>query len=215
MTTSFKNPNNTSEWIANVLRTDILKGQRKSKEPLRQDEIAVQFGVSKIPVREALFQLKTEGLVTFSPNRGAAVSDLSPTEVDEIYTMRIALETVALQRAIPHLTIAQLSRAEEIIKAIDQEPDITRWGELNWEFHATLYAPAGLPRLMEWVNTLHVNVARYLVIYLVDLDYQTVSQDEHRTILEACRQGYIEAATAHLTRHLQAASDQLMAFLSV
>ena len=203
----------TAELIANALRVDILQGNLQSRQPLRQDDIAAKFGVSKIPVREALFQLKAEGLVTFSPNRGAAVSELAPAEVDEIYTMRIALETAALQRAIPHLTIANLTRAGEILTAIDQEYNVARWGELNWEFHATLYAPANLPRLMEWVRTLHVNVARYLVIYLSGMDYQTQSQQEHRAIVEACRHGNIETATNQLQQHLLSASTQLIAFL--
>ena len=209
-----KNITNTAELIADALRNDILQGKLKSKQPLRQDQIASNFGVSKIPVRESLYQLKAEGLVTFIPNRGAVVSELSPNEVDEIYTMRIALETVALERAIPHLTIANLTQAEEILKAIDQEQNITRWGELNWEFHATLYAPAKLPRLLDWVATLHVNVARYLVIYLAGMDYQTASQQEHRAMLEACRHGKITQAAEILTLHLQSASKQLVAFLN-
>jgi DNA-binding GntR family transcriptional regulator len=202
----------TAELIADSLRADILHGKLKSRQPLRQDEIAAVFGVSKIPVREALFQLKAEGLVTFSPNRGAAVSELSPAEVDEIYTMRIALETIALQRAIPHLTIAALAQAEAILQTIDQEQNLARWADLNWEFHARLYEPANLPRLMESVKILHVNVARYLVIYLASLDYQATSQREHRQILEACRHGQVEAATSLLEHHLRAASDQLIAF---
>jgi DNA-binding GntR family transcriptional regulator len=202
----------TAELIADSLRSDILHGRLKSKQPLRQDEIAATFGVSKIPVREALFQLKAEGLVTFAPNRGAAVSELSPAEVDEIYTMRIALETIALRRAIPHLTIANLSQAETILQTIDREHHVTRWADLNWEFHATLYKPANLPRLMEAVKILHVNVARYLVIYLAGMDYQATSQREHHQILAVCRQGQAEVATTLLEQHLRAASDQLIAF---
>jgi DNA-binding GntR family transcriptional regulator len=203
----------TADLIAKSLRADIMQGRLRSKQPLRQDEIAAQFGVSKIPVREALFQLKAEGLVTFYPNRGAAVAELSPAEAEEIFTMRIALESTALQRAISHLTIANLARAEKVLSAIDQEQNVAQWGELNWEFHATLYYPANLPRLMEWVETLHIRAARYLVIYLAGMDYQRASQNEHREILEACRRGNIEAATVHLTDHLRSASDHLVALL--
>jgi DNA-binding GntR family transcriptional regulator len=211
--TSSKNVTNTADLIAEALRADILRGELKSNQPLRQDEIATKFGVSKIPVREALFQLAAEGLVTFFPNRGATVKELSSQEVDEIYTMRIALETVALQRAIPHLTIANLAQAEETLETIDQEQNIIRWGELNWEFHALLYLPAGLPRLMESVKTLHANVVRYLVIHLAGMDYLAVSQGQHREILEACRHGQIETATDLLEQHLQSASNQLIALL--
>ncbi len=199
--------------IADSLRTEILRGKLKSGQALRQDEIASQFGVSKIPVREALIQLKAEGLVNFYPNRGATVSELSAAEVDEIYLMRIALETAILARAIPDLTVAHLKHAKAILDDIDQEENVARWGELNWEYHSTLYAPAAMPRVMESIRRLHTNIARYLVLYLAGLDYQTKSQKEHRAILEACRHGDTEKAVAYLEAHLRGAARQLLAFL--
>jgi DNA-binding GntR family transcriptional regulator len=214
--TPFLNPTSViaNESIADSLRADILRGKLKSGQALKQDEIAAQFGVSKIPVREALVQLKAEGLVNFYPNRGAFVSELSSAEADEIYVMRIALETAALARAIPHLTVAHLKHAKEILDSIDREENIAKWGELNWEFHATLYSPAALPRLMDTIRTLHSNIARYLVLYLVGMAYQKKSQKEHRAILEACRHGNTEKAVTYLEDHLRGASRQLVAFLN-
>jgi len=203
-----------NESIADSLRADILRGKLKSGQALKQDEIAAQFGISKIPVREALVQLKAEGLVNFYPNRGAFVSELSAVEADEIYVMRIALETAVLARAIPNLTVAHLKHAKEILDAIDQEENIAKWGELNWEFHATLYSPAALPRVMDTIRTLHSNIARYLVLYLAGMAYQKKSQKEHRAILEACRHGDTEKAVAVLEEHLLGASSHLVAFLN-
>ncbi len=207
-------PTVTSQSIADALRADILHGKLQGGQPLKQDEIAAQFGVSKIPVREALMLLKAEGLVVFHPNRGAFVSELSAAEADEIYVMRLALEKEILARAIPNLTVADLKRAEEILSAIDREENITKWGELNWEFHAVLYSPAALPRVMETLRTLHTQIARYLVLYLAGMDYQTKSQREHRALLQACREGNIEKATGILEEHLRAASMHLVMFLS-
>lgn len=203
-----------NESIADSLRADILRGKFQSGQALKQDEIASQFGVSKIPVREALVQLKAEGLVTFYPNRGAFVSELSAAEADEIYVMRIALETAVLRRAIPSLTVAQLKHAEEILDAIDQEENIAEWGELNWEFHAALYAPASLPRLMDTIKALHMNIARYLVLYLAGMAYQKKSQKEHRAILAACRHGDTEKAITVLEVHLRGAAEHLVAHLN-
>ena len=203
-----------NESIADSLRADILRGNLKSGQALKQDEIAAQFGISKIPVREALIQLKAEGLVNFYPNRGAFVSELSAAEADEIYVMRIALETAVLARAIPNLTVAHLKHAEEILNAIDQEENIAKWGELNWEFHATLYSPASLPRLMDTIKALHTNIARYLVLYLAGMAYQKKSQKEHRAILAACRHGETEKAVTYLEGHLRDASTHLIAFLN-
>lgn len=207
-------PDTIKESIVDSLRAGILRGELKGGQALKQDEIATRFGVSKIPVREALIQLKADGLVTFYPNRGAFVSELSAAEANEIYVMRIALETAVLTRAIPSLTVAQLQRAEELLAAIDREENIAKWGELNWEFHATLYSPAVLPRLMDTIQTLHTNIARYLVLYLAGMDYQNQSQREHRALLEACRHGNVEQATTILEGHLHSASVQLVEFLN-
>jgi DNA-binding GntR family transcriptional regulator len=202
-----------NESIADSLRADILRGKLKSGQALKQDKIAAQFGISKIPVREALVQLKAEGLVNFYSNRGAFVSELSAAEADEIYVMRIALETDVLARAIPNLTVAQLKHAEEILNAIDQEENVAKWGELNWKFHATLYSPASLPRIMDTIKALHTNIARYLVLYLAGMAYQKKSQKEHRAILAACRHGDTEKAIMYLDGHLRDASKELVAFL--
>ena len=204
----------SNQIIADTLRTDILRGKLRGGQALRQDEIAAQFGVSKIPVREALMQLKAEGLVNLYPNRGAFVSELSAAEAEEIYVMRIALEKEILARAIPHLTVAHFKRAGEILTAIDHEENIAKWGELNWDFHATLYAPAELPRIMEIIQTLHTNIARYLVLYLAGLDYQKRSQREHRALLQACRAGDVEKARDILEEHLRSASTHLVKFLN-
>jgi DNA-binding GntR family transcriptional regulator len=203
----------TNQSIADVLRTEILRGKLNGGEPLKQDEIADQFGVSKIPVREALMQLKAEGLVNFYPNRGAFVSETSAAEANEIYVMRIALELAVLERSVPRLTVAHLKQAEEILSTMDREENISKWGELNWEFHAILYSTAELPRAMAVIRTLHTQVAGYLVLYLAGMDYQKKSQREHRTLLQACRIGDVKEAQNILEEHLRSASTHLVKFL--
>ena len=204
---------NTPEMIADALRMAILQGRYGANQPLRQDHIAAELGVSKIPLREALVQLKAEGLVSFLPQRGAVVSELSAAEVEEIYTMRMALEAVALEKAIPNLNGADFIRATSVLKIIDKEKDKRQWGDLNWEFHATLYQAAQMPFLLSTIEQLHNNVFRYLVIYLDRLAALKKSQIEHRKILNACRKKDIDTATTILRMHLQQASNRLTAFL--
>src|SRR5438067_1086803 len=115
----------------------------KARQPLRQDELSAQFGLSRIPVREALRQLEGEGLVTVIPHRGAVVSELSLGELQEICEIRIALETTALRLAIPHLDEDSLAHAEAILRATDATTDLLEhWSRNNWLFHSTLYTPA-------------------------------------------------------------------------
>jgi DNA-binding GntR family transcriptional regulator len=209
-----KNPGTTPERVADALRNAILQGHYKANQPLRQDLIAEELGVSKIPLREALVQLKAEGLVTFMPKRGAVVSELSAAEAEEIYAMRISLETLAIEKAIPRLSISDLIRAQSVLEIIDSGSERKQWGDLNWEFHATLYQAANMPLLMNTIQHLHNNVARYLIIYLDRLSASVLSQTEHRALLNACRLKRTADAVKILKKHLRQAEERLVAYLS-
>ena len=213
MNTAKTSLSNTPELIARHLRQAILRGKLQSQQPLRQDKIAHELGVSKVPVREALAQLKAEGLVTYKTNRGAFVTGLSAAEAQEIYMMRISLETMALEHAIPKLTKTDIARAQSALLFIDAEDDPTKCAELNREFHNALYQPTQMHYLLSTLEMLHVNVGRYLVLYLDQMAFQTKSQAEHYAILDACRAGDCETAMQILTDHLLLASQQLQTHL--
>lgn len=203
----------SQEMITETLRTAILRGLLPGGTVLRQDRLGTQFGVSRIPVREALRQLDAEGLVVVKPHRGAVVAELSPAEVGEIYEMRIALEQLALRLAIPHRTDADVKRAERVLAALDAVTDLERWSELNLEFHRTLYAPANRPRLFALIHSLRANVDRYARIYISVMKRKATSQQEHRRILEAYRQRDTSGALAALEEHLGRAYTELAAYL--
>lgn len=203
----------TPDLIADALRQAIAHGIFQEGQSLRQDEIATKFGVSRIPVREALRQLEVEGLVTFYPNRGAVVAVLSPAEVQEICEIRVALETTALQLALPNLTQTDFEKAIALLKATEQVLDPVRWAELNWEFHATLYTPANRPRLLTMIKTLHVNIDRYIRLQITQMDYRERSQKEHHQLLDVCKQKDTEKAIEILKHHITEAGEQLVAYL--
>lgn len=193
---------NTAELIADALRSAILQGKLHSGQALRQDEIASEFSVSKIPVREALFLLQAEGLVSMLPSRGAIVSHLTLEDISEIYTIRLSLEPIALARSVPEYNDADFAQVESILSQIDHESDLTKWAELNWAFHAALYAPAQMPRLTQITRMLHNNVARYLLKHYLDHEYLAVSQAQHREIVALCKRRDIDGAVAALRLHL-------------
>src|SRR3982751_6667727 len=117
-----------------ALRERILRGDYPDGEPLRQDALAVELGVSRIPVREALRQLEAEGLVTFNPHRGAVVSSLSLDEIAELFELRAEIECDLLRRAIPKMTKEQLDRAGEVLSRYERAlraHDVAEYGELN------------------------------------------------------------------------------------
>lgn len=205
----------TSELIAEKIRNSIIFGEYKSGQALKQDVLAEELNVSKIPIREALNQLKSEGLVSFLNNRGSVVSSLSVKEVEEIYTMRMALEEMALKKSIPYLQPANTITAESTLRLIDESRDPLDWARLNWRFHASLYEAAEMPILLETVSRLHNNVARYMVLYLDEMKYQDVSQKEHWDLLDACRQKKTRRAISILRSHLKDAMEQTIYYMQM
>lgn len=201
----------TATVIATQVRRSILAGALKHGQPLRQDEIAGEYGVSKIPVREALLILEGEGLVEFIPNRGAFVSELSAEDAREISIMRIALETAALREAIGLMTTSDFDHAETILTKIDACTDQQAWSDLNWQFHETLYRPANLPKLLKTIRELHVNVARHFRVFDT-VDYLSQSQAEHRAILQACREQAVAHALDLLATHLRKSAEIVAAY---
>jgi len=196
--------------VVDGLREAILSGVLEGGQPLRQEELAARFGVSRIPVREALLQLEGEGLIDSYPHRGAVVARLSYGEAMEIGRIRIALESLAIRLAIPNMGEQDLKKAGDVLDEIDRETDLTsRWGELNWRFHSILYAPANQPRLMELIRAEHRGFDRYLRLHLVLEHYEQRAQAEHRELLDLCHRGEAEAAVDLLSRHIGVISGAL------
>ncbi len=203
--------------VAEKLRDKIVRGELQEGEQLRQDAIANEFQVSRIPVREALRQLEAEGLITIVLHRGAVVSSLSPTDILEVFQMRALLEAEVLRASVPNLTEAQLKAAEEILGRYDQalwkEGDVGSWGRLNWEFHSALYAGAERPQFMSVIKTLNYRGERYIRLQLYLTREMERAKHEHRMLLELCRARNVEAAVDLIKRHIMFAGESLQKFV--
>jgi DNA-binding GntR family transcriptional regulator len=190
--------------VAEGLRRGILSGALESGQPLRQEQIAKDFEVSAVPVREALRQLAGEGLVTLSPNRGARVSEVSYEEAREITEIRVALESLALRLSVPNMTEDDFRQAERVLDLWDAEEDPATFTALNWRFHTVLYEPARQPRLMSMIRSLHASFDLYVGKYSAAwMSLKVPAQQQHRHIVEACRRGDAEAAIVILERNIR------------
>lgn len=192
----------SAERVILALRTDITTGVLPAGAQIRQEEIASQYEVSRMPVREAFRQLEAEGLLVVYPGRGAFVNRLSTDEIQEIYDIRILLEGDAIRRAVPHLTPAMLARAGSLLEQLDTAPDGQSFGRLDEAFHAALYAPADRPRLLELINTLRNQVTQFLYAASPMQTYRDSALHEHRRIMDACHAGDVDAAVAAVEEHL-------------
>jgi len=202
------------ELVAAVLREAITTGHLKANQPLLQDEIATQLQVSHIPVREALRQLQSEGLVHYQPNRGATVSALGPAEIAEIYEIRVVLEAAAIRQAVPQLTRAQLERARDILQRAAQARDGATWGSLDVEFHQLMYGLERRPQLGEMIAGLLRRVDRYWLTHGLMLKYRQEFEREHEGLLAAVERRDAEGAAKLLEQHLAGASRLLVAELA-
>jgi DNA-binding GntR family transcriptional regulator len=203
---------------ADRLREKILRGGYPEGQALRQDALASELGVSRIPIREALRQLEVEGLVTFSPHVGAVVSTLSLGEIMELFEMRALLETELLRRSVPEITSVDLERAADILEAYEaafKAGDVATWGDLNWRFHSTLLGATDRPLTIGLLQTLHNQSDRYTRLQLSLTHGESRAAEEHRAILQATREQDIDAACALLHAHILDAGHSLVDFLRV
>lgn len=199
----------TVDRVEAHVRLGLLRGDYPPGTWLRQDDIAAELGVSKIPVREALQRLAAASLVTFETNRGAVVRPLTVGDAEEIFTLRLAFEPELLRRAIGRHTIVDLATAELALS--DPSQSLT---ESNWRFHRALYSAAEWPRASTIVETLQAAVAPYVSLYEVDLGGRAHSDAEHAELLEHCRAGDAPAAVRVLRTHLRGAAEAVARNLS-
>jgi len=207
---AMRKPQTAADHVADILREAIAEGSLKAGTPLRQDELAARFGLSRMPVRDALRLLEAEGIVSIHPTRGAFVASMDAGEIADIYAVRELLESEALRLSLPHLSEEKLNEACAALDQIDVEPDVGRWGALNRAFHLALYSACGNARLLALIDAQHGAGDRYVRILLSNLDYRARSQSEHRKLLAACRKRDAERAQTWLAKHLRDGSKTLV-----
>jgi|SRR5688572_6312220 len=186
------------------LRRRIVQGQLEPGSPMRQQSLAAELGVSRLPVRDALLRLEAEGLVEVRSDRGAYVTSLTAAECVEVFDLRVLLECDALEHAIPGHTPRSIRSVEAVQMELEVEDETPRWVEGDRRFHELLYEPSGRARTLRFIEMLRNIVDRF---YLTRLEHG-VRRDpwkkEHRGILDAVRSRDIGRARAALTDHLRA-----------
>jgi DNA-binding GntR family transcriptional regulator len=197
------------ELVVEELRSRILSGSIAPGLPLRQEALAEELGVSRIPLREAIRLLSTEGLLDLVPHRGAFVSMISLAEVREFFEIRLKLEPWLLREAVPNLTEQDLQRASATVAEMD-EAEAAQWGPLNWRLHERLYAPAGRPLTLNMVRALHEKSERYFRFQVMNAPIRQQAHDEHMQLIELCRQRKADMATVALEDHISQASVQIV-----
>lgn len=195
----------TGRYIAENLRDDILLGRLLPGSRIGQQAIAERFDASRIPVREALKQLESEGLITIVPNSGAWVARLDATEFDQIYKLREQVESFAIRESLIHLTSAQIVRLRELVVEISAAADVEEFLRLDREFHLLTYAGAAFPLLHELVVRFWNSTQHYRRAWAQEHDagHDWATDAEHGLIVDAIERGDHESAAQAVASHIR------------
>ena len=202
---------------AEELRRRILNEDYPPGFQLKQDLLAREFGMSRIPVREALLILEKEGLIKVLPHRGAIVAELTFDEIEELFNMRILLEPYLLERSAPRITqeaFRQLWVIQDKYRDALDNDDIAEWNDLNKQFHMMLYQYAQSPRISETVQNLLIECDIHTRIQLINIEGDRErAVAEHSAILRLCEEGRFAEAAELLREHLDHIRSGLLALV--
>ena len=202
-----------SDQVANQLREAILRGQLKPGQRIIEHEIAQAMALSRGPVRDALKILQNERLVVQYPHRGAFVAWLTLRDAEEIYSLREALETLALRYAIKYASDEQVAEliqiVDQMMARLQQEYTQTEATDLDLEFHHTLCRISGHNRVLDAWTALRAQVRLLILTHRIlhPMDFRENAADWHIRLADAVRQRDTEAAEEVLHKHLAASFE--------
>jgi DNA-binding GntR family transcriptional regulator len=200
----FRRPPTAQEAVATELRREIVSGELPPGTQILQDRVAEQFGVSRVPVREALKMLEGEGQISYEPHRGYFVTELDIGELIEVYHIRNVLEAEAVRYAIPRMTSEDDERLEAALLDTEEatkQDDIVALTAANRRFHFALIEPCGMSRLVRIIRQLWDSTDPYRSVYFVAREHREKIDNDHRAIIDAVIARETERVVALLADH--------------
>jgi DNA-binding GntR family transcriptional regulator len=216
MKQGMKMPPTRAMAAADELRRRILDGTYAGGTQIRQDALAEEFGISRIPVREALFQLEAEGLVKIEAHKGAVVATLSLDEIEELFEFRALIEPRLLAKSAPKLTVSDFANIRGILNQYSEhfrQLHVDRWGDLNVQLHSALYCHAESPKMLATAIQLLHTADRFTRMQLSYTDGLARAEHEHDTIVDLCEARKFREATKALKDHILGAGSSLLSVL--
>lgn len=192
--------------IADEIRSAVLSGEMLPGTRVGQEWLASKFGSSRIPVREALQQLQSEGLVILAPNRGARIADVTSQESIEVYKIREVLEPLAILESVPLLTEEDIASLDATVRRLEQVSTVQEYILLDREFHLKTYCRAPMPNLRSmieryWNSTQHFR--RSFVKDSLAKDGLPFSDPQHLLLMGTVRARDAEGASAVVRLHIR------------
>lgn len=191
------------EFVRETLKQAILGGKLPAGTRLVQSDLAEQLDVSTTPIREALRDLASEGLVNFDPHRGAIVHELDPDELDEVSELRAVLEPLGIRKAIENLDEDDLAEMRQLHQQMEDEETLATWLELNRRFHLIIHEATGSQRLHAMLARLQDATTMYIgQAARVQPQVIQTSNEEHGLLLGAFERRDGETASEIIVQHI-------------
>lgn len=209
------NLSTSSQPLYERIKQDILDNKLPINSPLKQEALSQRYGVSRIPIRDTLLRLKLDGWLHAHGKRGVMVAPLNAQEAEDLYKMRMLIEPLILVHVVDNVSMQTIGQAHDILLKIENEKDLTSQalGELNWHFHACLYACAQRSTLFDAIENLHQKCSRYIGYHNSALNYLQTSEQEHHLLLRAIQDNKLAQAQSILKEHIQNAGELLVSHL--
>lgn len=200
-----------SERVFEIVRERIVTGQIGTSTPIRQDALAAELGVSKIPLREALGRLEQEGLLVSQANRGYFVQPMSAAQADEIYALRLTVEPTAAAYGATMADDTAHAQTMEAYERLDAAAgsNLLEVAVRNREFHTALVRPGGRQLTTLLVERLSILAERYVIAHLQPAGRESRAHQEHRNLLDAWLARDTAAVEALLGQHIGATRNDL------
>lgn len=212
------NENTLTNEIADIVRERILKGEYQIGEKIKESSIAQELNVSRTPIREAFKMLEEEGLLDYLPNRGCYAKGFTKRDVSDIYTVREALEEIAMTWACERITDDEINKLEEQCELMDfytQKRDVQKILTMNSSFHDIIYNSAGSRFLAQVLRSYkgYLDKTRKSVFY--EESFLDDIQEEHRAIMEAVKERDPEKGLEAIREHLRASKERTEAVWNI
>jgi DNA-binding GntR family transcriptional regulator len=199
------------------LRQEIIQGRLKPLESVDQSLVASQLNCSRLPVRQGLLRLSLEGLVTYVPNKGAKVTALSMEDLVEIYSARVALESMLAKTGARKCELGQLLELKKLFEAQQaavKKQDAPAYLSLDEEFHSVLYKASGYLFTCTMTDQLRQRASRYLYLYASSKDHLEASLQEHSQILDAIQANDYELVGDLVKKHIEQGMEEIALVIS-
>ncbi|MHC6179178.1 GntR family transcriptional regulator [Clostridium sp. JNZ X4-2] len=201
---------NRKKQAYEYLKNEIITNRFRPETPIIEMEIASKLKMSRSPIREAMRELEMEGLIVSYPGHGSFVASISPYDVEEIYELRILLESWALKRSISRITSEELDNLEHNFKTAFREGDWEALHQADRALHNLIINKSLSKRLIAFMNILNSQIERIRYISAKNKNRAELSYHEHLKIIHYLRQHDFDKCKMTLKTHLKSVVQSAM-----